>query len=122
LLGLTYVSKAKISFDDVLLEKLASKSAKENKLYKITGYLYLSNIKNDYRNRVLNVLIDDKIRIRKFPSWNMKWLNKNMLIQINMEFVLTDYLVFSAKTKNTTLNEKTVWRMIDKLSAIRRKL
>jgi len=142
LLGLTYVSKAKMLFDNNLLEKLASQFAERNTTYKITGYLYfdkgvfvqyvegahssvrqlLSKIKKDHRHEVLNVLRDDQLVIRRFPNWAMKWLDKNRLCEINIEFILTDYLIFSAQTKNIVLNEKTVWRMIDKLSTIRNKV
>jgi len=66
--------------------------------------------------------MQDQLSDRKFPNWSMKCFNKNKFIEINMESMLTDYLVFSAKTNNIALNEKTVWRMIDKLSEMRSKL
>lgn len=142
LLGLTYVSRAKIFFNDISLEKLASDAAKKNKSNHITGYLYFgkglfiqyiegpssnvqqlfSNIKKDNRNEVLNVLIQNQLPGRKFPNWNMKWLNRNMIIEINLEYILTNYLVFSAKTNNVALNEKTVWGIIDKLSKMKNEL
>lgn len=139
LTGLTYVSKAKILFDSVLLKSLATEYSKENKNYKITGYLYFdkniftqyiegpmenihqlySNIKKDRKHEVLNELIYNSLTKRKFPNWGMKWLDKSMLGQINLEFILTDYLIFNSQTGNLTLNEKAVWRMIDKLATFR---
>lgn len=142
LLGLVYVSNSKILFDDPLLKSLALEYDKKNKDYDITGYLYFdkdtfiqyiegtytdveqlfTNIKKDNRHNIINVLKNNELAMRKFPNWHMRWLNKNMLSQINIEFIIADYLIFSSSTNNVTLKKETVWRMVDKLSTFRNKL
>lgn len=141
LLGLVYVSKAIEQFDDDLLEQIALLSSRQNVKFNITGYLYhergiffqyfegsrlnvlqlFSNIQKDSRHEVLNMQTNKTLVKRKFPLWGMRKLQKYELIQISMEHLLIDYMRYCAQMQNKILNEQTVWRIVDKLSILRRK-
>jgi len=142
LLGLVYVSKALVHFDDALLKKIASLATKQNIRFDITGYLYYergiffqyfegsrltvlqlySNIEKDSRHEVLNMQTNRTLKERKFPLWKMRRLQKNELSQINMEHILMDYMIHCAQVQNKTLNEEIIWRIVDKLSKLRSQL
>jgi len=142
LLGLVYVSKALEHFDDTMLEKTASLAAKQNSKFNITGYLYyekgvffqylegrrlnvlqlFSNIEKDSRHEVLNMQTNETLVKRLFPQWKMRTLHKNELSQINMEHILVDYMKHCAQMQNKTLNKEIIWRIVNKISILRRHL
>jgi len=145
LIGIIYLSEATKEFTKSSLLDLAHQSAKSNKLVGITGYLYFVKgrffqyfegeekfvqnlyeiVENDPRHKIVNSLYNQNITVRKFPSWDMKFITKDMLTEIKMENLVLDRMDYIKKVNDITRNkidvneqEESVWRMIDTISRL----
>jgi len=145
--GIIYLSEATTDFDKTKLVDLAREFATRNQLIGITGYLYFvkgkffqyiegegesiqnlfESIGNDSRHRIINSIQNQDISDRKFPSWSMKFITKDMLTKINMESLVMERIEYIKKVKDITRNrnginvieqEKSLWRMVDTISRL----
>lgn len=146
LLGVVYISKATKDFELQELFDLTAKASAKNKEQRITGYLYfekgnflqyiegdtnvvaqlMKDIEQDTRHEVIKVLKNEHLQAKKFPSWHMQYITREMLSQITMENLIIDRLNYIKKIDeipNVHIDgaekEAPVWRMIDELSKYR---
>lgn len=140
--GVVYVSEALVYFDNMALESLAAESAALNFERGVTGYLYFEKdrfvqyiegdedtvdelmdvIARDTRHRVLHSVTEDDLSERRFPSWHMRQLRRNELVQVKLEHLLTDYLVYldsRDKERAERRSRSLVWGMVNRLSDLR---
>lgn len=138
--GIVYVSKALQRFDTADLEEISNRASIANNELEVTGYLYFENdrfvqyiegekdvveslmerINSDPRHEVINQFPREDIENRKFPSWNMKYVSKNMVSEIKLEFVLMDYiLMISNELYEPRGDKEKIWSMVDKISYFR---
>ena len=145
--GIVYVSEALIYFDSISLESLAAEAAARNYELGVTGYLYFEKdrfvqyiegdpeviesimeaISKDRRHKVLHHVVEDEIDERRFPTWHMRYLSKKELVQVNLEHVLTDYLMYLDTMQSSAEIakgnwENVVWGMVNRLSSLRGRL
>jgi len=138
LLGIVYISKATTSFGIDELEALSEQASVANKKIEVTGYLYyehnhflqyiegfqnttqflMDHIEKDDRHQVIHSIPFKNILSRKFPTWHMKNISRNMLCEINMETILIDYIKMINHNlyKKTNKSGKNVRDMIDKIA------
>jgi hypothetical protein len=138
-----YVSKATVPFDDAALTELAAKASVRNAEIGVTGYLYfekdrfvqyiegdtpdvtelMSRIEKDSRHEVLHQIHADDVAKRRFPSWGMKKLVHSDLMEIRLEHLLTDHLLFLHKLPGNKDNwGQSVWRMVERISEFQTRL
>ncbi len=137
--GILYISLAKHNFTSNELDTLVCNASNYNQKYGITGYLYfekgyflqyiegeesvidvlIHTIQKDPRHEVINILEDQDIIARRFPTWHMHQLAKSSLIQLNIENILMDYMTNDSKQNNILLNSDHIWRIVYKLSTYR---
>jgi hypothetical protein len=145
--GVVYVSEARVYFDTISLESLAADAASRNLESGITGYLYfekdrfvqyiegddeavdalMGSIRRDRRHRVIHELATENLEQRRFPSWHMRHLRRKELARVEVENVLTDYLLFLDPSDHVAPPsevrwENLVWGMVSRLSDVRSKL
>jgi len=142
LAGIVYFSKA-TDFEIEDLSDLAKRAGRNNKNLGVTGYLYyekgtflqyiegeaniiqmlMKKIEEDPRHDVLKILKKENLSDRKFPTWDMQYLTRNMLMQMNMENLIMNQMEYIKKVDKVSNNtmvdsrlEEPVWRMVDLLS------
>jgi hypothetical protein len=139
--GIVYCSQASVPFSDAELRLLADAAAAHNQEVGVTGYLQFENgrfiqyiegegatvtalmesIARDRRHRILHVLYDEDVPMRRFPSWHMRWLQRSAFASI--ERLLGDYILL---TKTLTLPdpgwEKSLWRVVNTLSSLKSRM
>ncbi|MDJ0760743.1 MAG: BLUF domain-containing protein [Woeseiaceae bacterium] len=151
--GVVYVSEALVYFDKMALESLAAEAAALNFDRGITGYLYFEKdrfvqyiegdddtiedlmevISRDKRHRVLHAVVEHELKERRFPSWHMRQLRRKELLEVKLEHLLTDYLVYldsKVEAEDDAVDEddletkypSLVWGMVNRLSDLRGKL
>lgn len=141
--GIVYVSRAAATFDDSALTELAAQASERNAELGVTGYLYferdrfvqyiegnteqvtdlMSRIEKDSRHEVLHQIRTDDVEKRRFPSWGMKKLVRSNLVEIRLEHLLTDHLLFL----HTLPGKKDdwgqcVWRMVERIAEFQTRL
>ena len=140
--GVVYVSEALVYFDKMALESLAAEAAALNFDRGITGYLYFEKdrfvqyiegdddtvdelmevIGRDTRHRVLHSVVEDDLGERRFPSWHMRQLRRKELMEVKLEHLLTEYLVYldtRDKERSESRCRSLVWGMVNRLSDLR---
>ena len=151
--GVVYVSEALVYFDNMALESLAAQAAALNFDRGITGYLYFEKdrfvqyiegdddtieelmevISRDKRHRVLHTVVEHDLEERRFPSWHMRQLHRKELLDVKLEHLLTDYLVYldsKVHAEDDSMNDddlepkhpSLVWGMVNRLSDLRGRL
>lgn len=140
--GIVYSSQAEVAFDGALLKELESHAARRNAELGVTGYLYfeegrffqyiegrdqvvtemMSRIQADYRHTVRQVIHDDHLLDRRFPSWSMKVLESRQFI--GLESLLQSHLEFMRQLNrgDDASQSAIVWRMIQRISDVRAQL
>lgn len=140
--GVVYVSEALVYFDKMALESLAAEAASLNFDRGVTGYLYFENdrfvqyiegdediidelmevIARDERHRVLHSVVEENLKERRFPSWHMRQLRRRELMEVKLEHLLTEYLVYldsRDRERGESRCRSLVWGMVNRLSDIR---
>ena len=140
--GVVYVSEALVYFDKMALESLAAESASLNFDRGVTGYLYFENdrfvqyiegdedtidelmevIARDKRHRVLHSVVEEDLKERRFPSWHMRQLRRRELMEVKLEHLLTEYLVYldsRDQERSESRCRSLVWGMVNRLSDMR---
>ncbi len=144
--ALVYVSDEQTPFDEERLAALASRAATRNAELGVTGYLYyakgrflqylegevatvsnlMDHIASDARHDVRTIFHSDELAERRFPSWGMRWINSGRRMQIELESVLADHLLFIESVRaNITLDHDwhpQVWSLVDKLAQAQQRL
>lgn len=140
--ALVYLSDEQTPFDEVCLVELASRAAARNAELGVTGYLYyakgrflqylegevavvselMDRITVDARHDVRTFIHTDDLAERRFPSWGMRWINSGRRMQIELESVLSDHLLFIQSVQaNATLDHDwhpRAWSLVDKLAEV----
>ncbi|MDJ0918561.1 MAG: BLUF domain-containing protein [Woeseiaceae bacterium] len=147
------MSEALVYFDKMALESLAAEAAALNFDRGITGYLYfekdrfvqyvegdddiidelMETIRRDKRHRVLHTVVEHDLKERRFPSWHMRQLHRKELLDVKLEHLLTDYLVYldsKVDTEDDPADDEDleskyptlIWGMVNRLSDLRGKL
>ena len=137
-----YVSQEVTSFDEQMLSQLADHAALRNSEVGITGYLYYHNGnftqyiegKAESIDALLQVLHRDQrhsilcnyvasVESPRFANWSMKRITNDEFVEIQLEHVLTDHLIFVSQIQSrVTLNPEPLWRMVDRLVSLKGKL
>ena len=141
--GFIYLSKLLLDLDESHLYELSESASHNNQLLGVTGFLYFEEgyflqyiegkkevvinlmniIESDPRHQVVykhDILIQEK----KFPSWNMKFVDPYQAKAINIENLLMEILKMMKEPEvfNSAYKEKMILQMIDRLSLYREKL
>lgn len=133
-----YVSKSVSIFDKQKLEELLRLSKTRNKLNGITGYLYyekgyflqyiegynkkdiynlLNILLKDKRHNILNWLIKDSTRIRRFSDWSMRCIRIQELRSLGLEGTIIDCMESLANKKDLSFSEDyRIWLTMDTIS------
>lgn len=142
--GLVYASSATTVFSSKDLDELAATSASRNAEAGISGYLYyyeghftqyiegdpaavdslFAVLRRDTRHTVLTAESDEDLLERRFSHWHMRRILREELVEISMEQVLTDHLLFlkRVRTDPRVDYQQSLWRMVDALSRVQSKL
>ncbi len=132
-----YISEAVNNFSSDELSALADNAAMSNAKAGVSGYLWYNKgqflqylegdnstidklilmIGSDKRHNILNQISTDDITEAKFPNWHMKRFQHDEMIEINLEKILIDQLLFlksASITDSKIING--VWRLTDSLA------
>lgn len=134
-----YVSKATISFTKTTLKQLVQTSQVNNQKKGISGYLYLEDdyflqyiesynlkeleilidkLKSDKRHAVIQTFIASANRDKRFFDWQMGLLNKQQLIDVNLEKDIIDYIKWlSSDPDIAKYDGSRIWGLIDTLAS-----
>lgn len=136
MLGIVYVSQARVVFDHAALDELAVLSTCRNAEHGITGYLFFENgefvqyiegapdtvkrlmarIELDSRHEVLAADYDENLAARRFPDWSMQRIFPEQLVHFGVENALADALL-SLKTDREGLRE-SIWHWVDRIAQL----
>ena len=136
---IVYVSETLASFNASSLMELGAFCSDRNSTMQITGYLYyerarfiqyiegpdeptdslMSDILLDTRHNVLIHQHDTELFERRFPSWAMRTFDRDALIEIKLEHVVSDELLFSRGMQLEKEWGMSVRRMVDALAKVR---
>lgn len=140
---MVYVSKALTPFDDAALEELAVRAASRNVELGVTGYLcfekgrfvqyiegaaatvdeLMRRIAADPRHDVLHQIHRDGDEERRFPSWHMRKLTRGDFVEIHLEHLLTDQILFLKKLPGNNASwEQAIWSMIERIAGLQSRL
>lgn len=141
--GIVYVSKAVVPFDDEGLTELAAQASKRNAELGVTGYLFfekgrfvqyvegeaevvsglMERIARDERHDVLHQVQADDVDERRFPSWNMRQLVRTDFVEIRLEHLLTDHLLFLQRLPdNDERWSHSVWSMVQRIAGLQARI
>lgn len=135
-LALLYKSKATVNFEQPDLLALCDQSSDANFSLGITGYLYfrkgkflqylegdehvvnalMEQIEKDERHQVTQVIYDEALSQRRFPTWSMRLLSPD---GVQLEDALNGRLdLLKLPSLSSGYTEK-IWAAMDKLSELR---
>ncbi len=134
--ALLYASIAKTKFDREKLSSLCEQSAASNLKLNVTGYLYyrdgrffqylegeknavtnlMDRIREDPRHKVTQIIYDDCIVRRRFPTWSMRYIHLDGVL---FEDVVLSHLELLEYSHIITDTQCKVWLAVDKLMELR---
>lgn len=139
MIAIVYLSESNKEFTENDLKSLALLSANRNKQAGITGYLIyqhgkflqyiegeesavlvlMKSIEKDNRHQVKYQLKKDIEKKRFFPSWNMKFIEKEELDEIQLETLIEEnFILIKKEFPNKKLYEKFLWNHVKLISRI----
>lgn len=137
--GFVYVSEARAAFDATSLRTLETEAAATNRHLGVTGYLYFEKnrfvqyvegepgtidalagrIEKDPRHQFLKTLQEDGLQTRRFPVWSMRYVTRDALIEMRLEHLLSDHLLFLRKIESEgPAWQKAAWIMVNGLAQL----
>ena len=134
-----YISKATIPVTDIVINNILTKSRANNQKKGITGYLYYEDgyfmqyiesdkantldkliavLEKDQRHQIINCFKTSLTGNKRFLEWSMGQIDKNQLINLNLEQQIINYMKWLKKLNRTIdLNSSKIWNMTDLLSS-----
>ncbi len=143
MIGIVYISQALITFDNTKLNELSTSAAKRNLELGVTGYLcffknhfvqyiesenqtctqLMSRIAQDERHCIITQLQDCQVDQRRFPNWSMRHITRTELIEINLERMLVETLLFADQIgDHDNVANNYIWRLVDSIAKSQNRL
>lgn len=137
--SIVYVSEALQPFDERQLLILERDSSDRNRERNVSGYLWFDrgrflqyiegdcgevdrlfdSIGRDPRHRLLGWAAETPCQARRFPSWRMRRLRPDDVIEIRLERLLSEHLLL---TRQVSLPdpawEQVAWRIVAAISSL----
>lgn len=139
-----YISKVTSSFTHLQLDELVKKSENNNRKKGISGYLFFSDgyflqyiesfnshemaslikvLNSDKRHDIINLFSASETIEKRFTDWSMGWINKQQLIDLNLENKIIDYMQWLSKdTDVSQFNSSRIWGLVDTLASHKKQL
>ena len=134
-----YISKATLPITDLIIKNILEKSRVNNLERKISGYLYydegyflqyiesdtantinklIAVLEKDQRHQIVNCFKTSLIGNKRFLEWSMGQIDKNQLINLNLEQQIINYMKWlKSLNHNIDMNSSKIWNMVDLLSS-----
>ncbi len=134
-----YISKATMPITDILIKNILKKSRMHNLKRGISGYLYyedgyflqyiesdkphtinelISVLEKDQRHQIINCFKTSKTGNKLFLDWSMGEIDKNQLINLNLEQQIMNYMKWlKSLDQSIDVNSSKIWSMVDLLSS-----
>lgn len=135
--AIVYVSKTSTPFDTSALQKLAHQAAECNAKLDITGYLWfddglflqylegdaerldelMARLEQDERHQMVNQAEESDVAERRFPGWNMQFIQDGDFAGISMEKILANQLTLMRPNGNAMKEwHRQIWSTVNSLS------
>lgn len=138
--AIVYLSESTIEFTENDLKKLTLFSESRNKEAKITGYLayqegrfiqyiegeeseiqaLMESIEKDNRHRVMYKLQKNNVKMRFFPSWDMRLIREEEINRLQLDTLIEqNFIIIKKEFPNKEYYEKLLWKHVKLISRIR---